>query len=88
MLLFLIALPKVIGPQTIAIAYSCCSLSLLEAIAKRFPLHLAPAIVGRAITIWKAIQKRRHEPVYKTNTRNEANTLRATTFDIKKMEEL
>ena len=24
------------------------------------------AIVGRAITIWEAIQKRSHEPIYKT----------------------
>ena len=30
---------------------------------------IAVAIVGRAITIWEAIQKRSHEPIYKTNTK-------------------
>jgi hypothetical protein len=51
------------------------------AIAKRLPLlfanafkservtTFAVAIVGRAITIWEAIQKRSHEPIYKTNTK-------------------
>jgi hypothetical protein len=39
---------------------------------------------GRAITISKAIQKRRHEPIYKTDTKNEA---RATTIAIAKLEE-
>ena len=27
---------------------------------------IAVAIVGRAITIWEAIQKRSYEPIYKT----------------------
>ena len=27
------------------------------------------AIVGRAITIWEAIQKKSHEPIYKTHTK-------------------
>ena len=40
--------------------------------------------VGRAITIWRAIQKRSHEPIYKHNTKNEAKRLRATTFVISK----
>ena len=40
------------------------------------------AIVGRAITIWEAIQKRSHEPIYKTHTNIEAKRLRATTFAI------
>ena len=40
---------------------------------------IAIAIVGRAITIWEAIQKRSHEPIYKTNTKNEAKGLRAIT---------
>jgi hypothetical protein len=40
----------------------------------------AIAIVGRAITIWEAIQKRSHEPIYKTYTKNEAKGLRATTL--------
>ena len=30
------------------------------------------AIVERAITIWEAIQKRSHEPTYKTHTKIEA----------------
>ena len=45
------------------------------------------AIVGRAITIWEAIQKRGHEPFYKTHTKNEVKRLRATTFAIAKLEE-
>ena len=43
---------------------------------------IAIAIIGRAITIWEAIQKRSHEPIYKTYTKNEAKGLRATTFAI------
>ena len=42
---------------------------------------------GRAITIWEAIQKRSHEPIYKTHTKFEAKRLRATTFAIAKLEE-
>ena len=41
---------------------------------------IAIAIVGRAITIWEAIQKRSHEPIYKTYTKNEAKGLRAITL--------
>ena len=37
------------------------------------------AIVKRAITIWEAIQKRSHEPIYKTDTKIEAMGLRAIT---------
>ena len=40
----------------------------------------AIAIVGRAITIWEAIQKRSHEPIYKTYTKIEAKRLRVTTL--------
>jgi hypothetical protein len=44
---------------------------------------IAIAIVGRAITIWEAIQKRSHDkPIYKTYTKNEAKGLRAITFTI------
>ena len=43
---------------------------------------IAVAIVERAITIWEAIQKRSHEPIYKTQTKIEAKRLRATTFAI------
>ena len=42
----------------------------------------AVEIVGRLITIWEAIQKRSHEPNYKTYTKIEAKKLRATTFAI------
>ena len=38
---------------------------------------IAIAIVGKAITIWEAIQKRSHEPIYKTYTKIEAKRLRA-----------
>jgi hypothetical protein len=48
---------------------------------------IAVAIVGRAITIWEAIQKRSHEPIYKTHTKIEAKRLRATTLAIAKLEE-
>ena len=41
---------------------------------------IAIAIVERAITIWEAIQKRSHEPFYKTYTKNEAKGLRAITL--------
>ena len=41
---------------------SCRSFSLLKAIAIRFLTTIAIAIVGRAITIWEAIQKRIPEP--------------------------
>ena len=40
------------------------------------------AIIGRAITIWEAIQKRIHEPIYKMDTKNEAKRLKATAFAI------
>ena len=59
------------------ITYSYFSLTPLRAVA----------IVGRAITIWEAIQKRSHEPIYKTHTKIEAKRLRATTFAITKLEE-
>ena len=48
---------------------------------------IAVAIVGIAIPIWEAIQKRSHEPIYKTHTNIEAKRLRATTFAIAKLEE-
>ena len=44
------------------------------------------AIVVRAITIWEAIQKRSHEPIYKSNKKIEAKRLGATTFAIAKLE--
>ena len=48
---------------------------------------IAAAIVGRAIHIWESIQKRSHEPIYKTHTNIEAKRLRETTFAIPKLEE-
>ena len=45
------------------------------------------AIVGRAITIWEAIQKRSHELIYKTHTKLEARRLKATIFAIAKLKE-
>ena len=40
---------------------------------------IAVAKVGRAITIWEAIQKRSHEPIYKSYAKIEAKPLRAIT---------
>ena len=48
---------------------------------------MAVAIVGRAITIQEAKQKRSHEPIYKTHTKIEAKRLRAITLAIAKLEE-
>ena len=88
LLLFMIALPKVI-----ALRNSCCSLLLFEAIVKRLTLlmlspkiatTIAVAIVGRAITIWEAMQKISHEPIYRTDTKNETKRLRTTMFAFKK----
>ena len=47
----------------------------------------AVTIVGRVVTIREAIQKRSHEPIYKTYAKVEAKRLRATTFAIGKFEE-
>ena len=38
---------------------------------------IAVAIVGRAITVWEAIQKRSHEPSSKIDTKKKAKQLRA-----------
>jgi hypothetical protein len=43
-------------------------------------------IVGRVITIWEAIQKRSHEPIYKTHSKIDAKRLRATNFVTAKLE--
>ena len=40
----------------------------------------ALVIVGRAITIPRAIQKRSYKSMYKTDAKREAKRLRATTF--------
>ena len=74
------------------------SFLLLKAIAISFPLLFAIAIkieksdnyrdsiIGKAINIWRAIQKRSYEPIYKFNAKNKAKRLRATTFAIAKLE--
>ena len=48
---------------------------------------IAVAIVKIAITIWEAIQEKSHGPICKTDTKNGAKRLRATTFAIAKLEE-
>ena len=48
-----------------------------------FSLRLKPNVTY----IWQAIKKRDHEPMYKTNTKNEENRLRLTFFAIAKLEE-
>ena len=45
------------------------------------------AIFGRAMTIRGAIQKRKHESIYKTNTKSEAKKLIVATFAIVTLEE-
>ena len=45
-------------------------------------------IFGRVITIWEEIQKRSHEPIYKTHTKIEGKRLRATTYAIAILEKL
>ena len=52
-----------------------------------FLSNIAMSIVGRAITILEAIQKRSNEPIYKTYTKIEEKRLRTTTFAIAKLEE-
>ena len=86
MLLFLIALPKVIDLPTIVIAIAF-ALFALRGESKRFLLlfgnafkTIANAVVRRVITIWEAIQERSYD--YKTNTKNVA-----TTFAIANLEE-
>ena len=46
---------------------------------------IAISIVERAITIWGTMQKRSNESINKTDAKNEAKRLRATTFAISKM---
>ena len=41
----------------------------------------------RATTIQRAIQKRSHDPLYKTNRKDEVKKLRAKSFAIAKLEE-
>ena len=63
--LFTIAPCKVISPNLLCILFGISSLlSFLMALST---IAIAVAIVGRAITIWEAIQKRSHEPIYKTD---------------------
>ena len=79
--------------------YSCCSFSLLKAIAISFSLLFAIvfkikknttitiAIVGRMITIRRAIEKRHHEPIYKPDTKKLRKEVKSEKFAIAKLEE-
>ena len=62
---FYFTLPKVITLPTVEITIFV-ALSRLEALAYSFPLL---AIAGRVITIWRAIQKKSPEQIYKTGTK-------------------
>ena len=58
-----------------------CTFTLRYRLYKRKRVTtIAVAIVGRAISVWETIQKRSHEPIYKTYTKIEAKGLRATTL--------
>ena len=46
---------------------------------------IAVAIFGRAITIWEAIQKRSHEPIYKTNKKNWSKEIKSDNFCYRKV---
>ena len=67
-----IALPTIVTAIVVALTRSY---PLLKAIAKSkgkiiaLSRSVSLAIVGRAITVWEAIQKRSHEPIYKTYTK-------------------
>ena len=85
MFTFLIASHKVIAFPTLPLFLALRGDSKKIFVTFRYRLKerkrataIAIAIVGKAITIWENIQKRRNEPIYKLNTRNEANRLRAT----------
>ena len=76
MLLFLIAVSKVIALPTIAKVIDhrkkipitfCYRLS-----EPKRATTVVVAIVGRAIIIWEAVQKRNLEPICKTYTKNKA----------------
>ena len=58
--------------------------SLLFKSVKEQQLAIAVIIIGRAITIWEAIQKKSHELIYKTDTKSGAKKLRVITFAIAK----
>ena len=49
-----------------------------------FNIALANASVVRLTTRWGAIEKKKHKPIYKSNTKNEVKRLRVT---ITKLEE-
>jgi hypothetical protein len=44
--------------------------SLLSPLKTKRATTIAVVKVGRAITVWEAIQKNSHEPIYKTYTKN------------------
>ena len=67
-------------------------MDLLFAIAfkiEKRATNIAVAIVERVLTIGRVIKKKKHESIYKTDTKNEVKSLRltATTFANLKLEE-
>ena len=62
MLLFLIELPRIIDLTTIAIRFPLLFAIVFKNKSVKMQILLFVAIVGRAITILEAIQKRSHEP--------------------------
>ena len=62
---------------------------LMKAIAVSCTFLFANASkdLERAITIWEAKQGRSHSLMFKTDTKNKAKRLRATTFAIRMLEE-
>ena len=82
-MIFSFASYKVIALPTIVVALKGdsdkCTFTLRYRLSRRKRARtIAVAIVGRAIIVWEAIQKRSHEPIYKTYTKIEAKGLRAT----------
>ena len=64
-------------------------MGLLFAIAfkiEKKATNIAVVIFERALTIGRAIKKKKHESIYKTDTKNEVKKLRATTFANAKFE--
>ena len=57
-----------------------CTFTLRSCLSERKrATAIAVSIVGRAKTVLEAIQKRSHEPIYKTYSKIEAKGLRAIT---------
>ena len=61
----------------------CVLLLFANAFKRKRATTIVVAIVGRAITIWEAIQKRSHEPIHKTYTK----MIKSDNFAIANLEE-